>query len=371
MMDFSQSKIDIIGKSKLWYTISAVVIIAGLIAMGYRTITTGSPLKRGIDFAGGSIIQLQFDNWGTENPSAFAQEVRHLVDGYTDRESSVQTTIDGDILLLHIRADSSLLENTAGQGELYDDIRQASGKEFTVLEESEVGAIIGHELTMKAAQGVIVGLILILIYITIRLSLDFAIFAIVALLHDILVLAGVFAIFGLEINSPWVAILLTVVGYSINDTIIIYDRIRENMKVKRHLTFDKIVNQSLVETMARSINTSGTTIIAIIALLVFGGVSLRTFMTGLGVGIFVGTYSSIFVGSPLLVWWRLRKKGTLVLDDVETGGLTRKRAAVRYDEEPDIEDEEVEEEEEAEPLVATRTPVSKPKPSKKKRRRRY
>jgi preprotein translocase subunit SecF len=162
--------------------------------------------------------------------------------------------------------------------------------------------------TKKALQGVFIGLILILIYITVRLSFDFAVFAIVALLHDIIVLVGVYAVFGIEVNSPFVAVILTVVGYSINDTIIIYDRIRENMKVKRHLPFDKMVNQSLLETMARSINTSGTTILAILALLIFGGVSLRTFMLGLGVGIATGTYSSIFIASLLLVTWRQRGK---------------------------------------------------------------
>jgi preprotein translocase subunit SecF len=244
---------------------------------------------------------------------------------------------------------------------MYNDIRAAGG-DFEILEENEVGAVIGQELTVKAIQGVFVGLLLILIYITIRLSFDFAVFAIIALAHDVLILCTVFAIFGFEINSPFVAVLLTVVGYSINDTIIIYDRIRENMKIKRHLTFDMMVNQSLLETMARSINTSGTTLLAILAILILGGISLQAFMVGLGVGIFAGTYSSIFIASPLLVLWRMKKEGTLEIE---------KEVKPVIDMISDDDDEDEEEESGTDQITGLSGPVS-PKPSsgRKKRRRR-
>jgi len=316
MMDFSRSRFDIIARSKMWYLISSIFIILGLIGIIKNLATTGFPLVLGIDFTGGSIIQLQFNNWDQSRDNAdFTHEIVTLVDNYTERTPQVlatdldatETGTGNPGLLIQIRADTGLLENSDAQSSLYDEIR-ASGGDFEVIEETEVGAVIGSELAQKALQGVIIGLILILIYITIRLSFDFAVFAVVALFHDVLILIGVYALFGIEVNSPFVAILLTVVGYSINDTIVIYDRIRENMKVKRHLSFDRIVNQSLLETMARSINTSFTTLLAIVALLIFGGVSLRTFMLGLGVGVLTGTYSSIFVASTLLVSWRLKDK---------------------------------------------------------------
>ncbi len=215
-----------------------------------------------------------------------------------------------------------------------------------------------------------IGLILILGYITIRLSFDFAVFAVIALFHDVLILVGVYALFNIEINSPFAAVLLTVVGYSINDTIVIYDRIRENMKVKRHLRFDRLVNQSLLETMARSINTSATTLLAIIALLVFGGVSLRTFMLGLGVGVLTGTYSSIFVASLLLVSWRMRGKAP---EKVAVDGRDA-TAIIGEDEEalPDLSaGEDVEEEEEnVEPIRVTAEPKKK-KPKRRKPKRRH
>jgi len=376
MMDFSRSKFNIVGKAKIWYTISIIVISLGLVGMVKNMVTEGFPLVRGIDFAGGSIIQLQFNDF-TGDPAQFAQDVKLVVDDYTEKAPQVQTTVltpeqtgtETPGLLLQIRADASLIEHE-DQDVLYDHIRDlAGGTDFIILEQTEVGAVIGKELAQKALLGVLVGLILILGYITIRLSFDFAVFAVIALFHDVLILCGVFALLGIEINSPFVAILLTVVGYSINDTIVIYDRIRENMKVKRHLPFDKLVNQSLLETMARSINTSFTTLLAILALLIFGGISLRTFMLGLGVGVLTGTYSSIFVASLLLVTWRLRSK---------TGAVKAAASTVTeviMDDDDDLVDlssmsSEGLDDDEMITVDAPPAPSAKPKPKKAKKRRR-
>jgi len=375
MMDFSRSKFDIVGRIKIWYTLSIILIALGIFGMVKNIFTDGFPLIRGIDFAGGSIIQLQFDNWSDEKDTAqFAQDVKIIVAEYTERAPSVQTTpvaaeASGTglpALQLQIRSDASLIENNDAQENIYDEIRQLGG-EFTVLEESEVGAVIGKELTQRALWGVLLGLALILVYITIRLSFDFAIFAVVALFHDVLILVGIYALFNIEINSPFVAVLLTVVGYSINDTIIIYDRIRENMKVKRHLRFDVMVNQSLLETMARSINTSVTTILAILALLIFGGISLRTFMLGLGVGIATGTYSSIFIAATMLVWWRM--KGKKPVGIAEPVGAVTDIIHEEDDELMDLGGEAEEEEETVEPITVRETP-SKDKKKRPKRRRR-
>jgi preprotein translocase subunit SecF len=378
-MDFSKSKFDLVGRAKIWYTFSLTLIVIGLIGMGINLAREGFPLRRGIDFTGGSIIQLQFDNWdGTKNRGKFAEDIKNIVAKYTERAPSVQNSVipgeqtdtGNPALILHLRADSSLLANPEAQENLYSEIRNYGG-DFTVLEETEIGALMGKELTGKAVLGVGLGLLLILIYITVRLSFDFGIFAVIALFHDLLILVGVYAIFRVEIESSFVAVLLTVVGYSINDTIIIYDRIRENMKIKRHLPFDKLVNQSLLETMARSINTTGTTVAAICALLIFGGETLRSFMMGLAVGITVGTYSSIFVASMLLVQWRMKGRGKVFAEDrVPTA------TSIILDEQGDLQErtdiEEDEEYEEVSPItvdaaVQTRKASSK-KPKRRKRR---
>jgi preprotein translocase subunit SecF len=377
MMDFSRSKFDIVGRAKIWYTISIILIAFGIVGMVKNIVTDGFPLIRGIDFAGGSIIQLQFNNLPADlNTAQFAEDVKVVVAEYTERAPSVQSTdISAEdsgtgqpALLLQIRSDASLIDNEEAQDNIYDEIR-AVGGDFTVLEESEVGAVIGKELTQRALWGVLLGLALILVYITVRLSFDFAIFAVVALFHDVLILVGVYALFNIEINSPFVAVLLTVVGYSINDTIIIYDRIRENMKVKRHLRFDVLVNQSLLETMARSINTSLTTILAIVALLVFGGISLRTFMMGLGVGIATGTYSSIFIAATLLVWWRMKGKKPVGIAE-PVGGVTD----LIHEADEELMDlgggAEEEEEEAVEPITVREAPTKVRKKRPKRRRRR-
>jgi preprotein translocase subunit SecF len=377
MMDFSKSKYDIVGRAKIWYTISTIIVVIGIIGMIRNTITDGFPLIRGIDFTGGSIIQLQFDNWDqTKDVSQFSQDIKIIVNKYSEKSSEVQTTLlnadnsetGNPALVIQIRAGSELLQSPEKSAQMFDEIRALSG-DFSILEETEVGPLIGKELTTKAIQGVVIGMLLILIYITFRLSLDFALFAIVALIHDILVVVGVYAIFRLEINSPFVAVLLTVVGYSVNDTIIIYDRIRENMKVKKHLPFDKMVNQSLLETMARSINTTLTTVLAILAILIFGGLSLRTFMLGLAVGITTGAYSSIFNASCLLVNWRMRKSAVITREDAG-------RAAARIIHDDDDDDEMIDlsgdDGEEVEQISITQGPKSSDakrlRPKRRKRR---
>jgi preprotein translocase subunit SecF len=188
------------------------------------------------------------------------------------------------------------------------------------------------------------------------------------MIHDILVVTGVFAVFNMEVNSAFVAIILTVVGYSVNDTIVIYDRIRENMNVKRHLPFDRLVNVSLVETLTRSINTGLCTILAIVALLIFGGASIRTFMIGIAVGIFTGTYSSIFIASMLVVSWRSRGKGTIIIEEkpkpvMASAGPIR----VGYAERPE---EEGEEEGEAGQVDMIQVGQGSPKPKTGKRPKR-
>jgi len=374
MKDFWVRKnYNIVGSAKYYFALSLAIIIIGIIAMIRNTAVTHFPLIRGIDFTGGSIIQLEIDNWSGD-PATYANDVSQVISKYTEKAPTVQTSIipaaqtgtDSDQLQLQIRADSSLIDNPEAQNNVFTDIR-ALGRDFKILEQSEVGAIMGKELTTKAIEAVAIGLVLILIYLTIRLAFDFAFFAIVALAHDLLIITGLFAIFRMEIDSSFVAVLLTVVGYSINDTIVIYDRIRENMKVKAHLPFDKLVNISLLETMTRDLNTGGPTLLAILALVLFGGASIRIFMIGLFIGITTGTYSSVFIAALLLVNWRMRNKEKVVLVDVEPTVRPRKPAAAV--EEPEF-DEEGPDDEQQELITLPDQPREKPKSSDKTKRRR-
>jgi preprotein translocase subunit SecF len=176
------------------------------------------------------------------------------------------------------------------------------------LEQQKVGAIIGSELTGKAYRALLWGAFFILLYVTWRFSRwDFGVAAIIALIHDVLVLIGVFAILRYEINSPFVAAMLTVVGYSINDTIVVFDRVRENLKLKQGMLFQDLAELSLHQTWRRSIYTSFTTLLVILTMMLFGGASIKTFMFALFIGIVSGTYSSVFTATPLLVTWRLKK----------------------------------------------------------------
>jgi preprotein translocase SecF subunit len=173
-----------------------------------------------------------------------------------------------------------------------------------LLREDEVGPKIGQELRNIAIVAVMLGLALQVVYVSFRFKgIRYALAADAALLHDLLVVLGIFALTRKEVNSAFVAVLLTVVGYSINDTIVVFDRIRENLALRTREAFDRLVNRSLLEALVRSINTSLTTMLAIAAVYFFGGVTIRDFAFGLLIGIFVGTYSSIFNASALLVDW--------------------------------------------------------------------
>ncbi len=377
-MDFARTHYDLIGRSKLWYAISLTLVAISLIAMIKNMVTIGFPFVRGIDFTGGSIIALRYDDWdSSKDIPQFIQEVKILVGKYSEKSPEAQVTrltaeetkSGKPGLLIQIRADKSLIANQEAQKNLFEELRGLAG-DFEVVELSEVGAVMGKELAYNAILGVAIGLFLILIYIAVRVSLDFSICAIIALFHDLIILCGVYAVFNIEINSPFVAVLLTVVGYSINDTIIIYDRIRENLKVKKHLPFDRLVNESLLETMMRSINTIGTTVAAIAALLIFGGMSLRTFMVGLGVGILVGGYSSIFVAAPLIVSWRMRGKQAVRITEAALDA----RSIVLEDDEEEAAPgaSAAESEAEVEPITVSGTPAQaaarRKAPKRRKRR---
>lgn len=286
--------IDFIGRRKLAVVFSAILILIGIISL----VLKGGP-NYGIDFAGGTLVQLKF----TE-PTKAADIKDALKDlkmgtvtvqqfGDEPNEFLVRTPTETEMEGLSQKIMESL-EKQYGSGKV--EMRRAE----------MVGPQVGKDLRQKGLLAILYAMIGILIYITWRFEFRFAVGAIVALIHDVLVTLGVFSLFGREIDLPVIAAFLAIIGYSLNDTIIVYDRIRENMGKYHKETFPFIINRSINETLSRTLMTSFTTLVVVLALFIFGGGVINNFAFALLVGILIGTYSSIFVASPLLIFWEER-----------------------------------------------------------------
>ncbi len=289
--------IDFVGKRKLALIISGVVILLGLVSL----VINGGP-NYGIDFVGGTLVQVKF----SENTDAAEIKdgladlelgsvvVQHFGDDANEYLIRVQeSTKDKDLS----RLISGSLEASFGEGKV--DIRRVE----------MVGPQVGKDLRQKGLLSILYAMIGILIYVSWRFELRFAVGAIIALLHDVLITLGAFSLSGREIDLPIIAAFLAIIGYSLNDTIIVYDRIRENYGKHQKKGFAAVVNSSINETLSRTILTSGTTLLVVLALFVFGGGVIHNFAFALLVGILIGTYSSIFVASPVLIFWDDYRKG--------------------------------------------------------------
>ena len=279
---------DIMGKRKIWYTISIAVILIGF------TFLLFNGLNFGIDFTGGTILEFTFDNEVTNT------EIR-------DTLSELDFSIDPQLQQSDLDGKPGVIIKTeelnTDQISSLESVLENRYSSTNMIRSDMVGPLIGKELRRNAIFAIIIASLAIVAYISMRFEFRFAIVAIITLLHDVSIVLGLFAIMQKEINTAFVAALLTIIGYSINDTIVIFDRIRENMKLMRRKPFAEKANTAVLDTLPRSINTSLTTLITILAIYFFGGASLKIFMLALFIGMFAGTYSSIFVASPLLVSW--------------------------------------------------------------------
>jgi preprotein translocase subunit SecF len=296
-MRFEDSSFNFMNKKALWFGISGLLLVPGLIAIVMCLTQFGAPLKLGIDFTGGSLAQLTFEKPVT------AQEVKTVVGKTGHADAQVQIA-DGKTALIRTKAMSSE-ERQA----MLDAVKAKLGA-FKADRFESVGPTVGKELLLNSLSAVGLTLLGIIGYVSYRYQFDFAMCAISALVHDVLFIMGVFALLGLtlgvEVDSLFVTAVLTVVGFSVHDTIIIYDRIRENMRTAgKRDTFDDVANRSIKQTLARSINTSLTVCLTLVAMLLFGGETIRWFVLAMLLGIAVGTYSSIFNASQLLSVWRM------------------------------------------------------------------
>jgi SecD/SecF fusion protein len=286
-------QIDFMGKRNVWFGISAVVILIGIVSLGVRG------LNLGIDFKGGTQIAFK-------THQAYSQgEMARFMAQQGEPDAVVQGAghaVNGDFKQWQIRTRSL---SGSGQSNLTRNLQNKFGAYATGVK--NVSGTFGHQIAIDAIYGIVVSLLLIVLYITIRFDLKFAIPVILALIHDILVTVGVYSVSGREVSVATVAAILTVLGYSIYDTIIIFDRIRENIPLMRRSPFATIANVSLWETIRRSLATTFITLLPIICLYILGGATLKDFAFALIVGVTSGAYSSIFIAAPLLTVWKERE----------------------------------------------------------------
>ncbi len=289
--------INFMGKRVLWITISLAVILVSVGGFAVRY-----PANLGIDFRGGDMVM-----FSTEKPVSEG-EVREALaplnlDLIVQKERSI-----GAVTHEYITVKSP--DNTSDKVEarLKEAMPDAGFKEH---QKDHVGKIVGSELAMGSLVALVLGMLGILIYVTIRFELSFAIGALVALLHDVLITIGVFSLAGRELSLVMIGAILTIAGYSINDTIVVYDRIREGLKSGRKGSIQDIMNASINETLSRTLLTSGCTFLSVASLFFFGGPVLRDFAFSMLIGIVVGTYSSIFIAAPIVLWWSGHKGKSL------------------------------------------------------------
>ncbi len=309
--------IDFVAKFKIAIGISLLLILIGV----GNLIMQGGP-KLGIEFKGGTSIQLQFDK------PIEVTELRKAVSSIkTFKDSRIQSFggTNQQFIIYTKASTSSTTKNI--EGELKQALDKYFHSGYKIMKVDMVGPKIGKEFRDKGIEAVIIALIAILIYISIRFQYRFALGAITALFHDVLITVGFLSLFGYEFTLDVVAAILTIVGYSINDTIVIYDRIREKVKNNRKLSNVEAINKGVSETLSRTILTAGTTLFVVLALYLFGGHALKGMSFALLVGIISGTYSSIFIASPVLLIF----KGPLIPEKKEVDSADRFKQQIEFD----------------------------------------
>lgn len=306
MRFFHHTNYNFMGIRKIAATISLTLILISVISL----IIHGGP-KYSVDFRGGTFMEIRFEDQNEpEKPLTIEiGRVRKVFSEYGLGNAEIKHY--GSMQEISARVD--LTENTDQVfNELIDKLSmEFPGYKVIEMRKETVGPKVGKELVGNAIMAILTSTILMLIYIRLRFKeLRFGIGAVVALFHDVIITVGVFSVLNYEISIAIVAALLTVVGYSVNDTIVVFDRIRENLKLLKRQAFDysTVINQSINETLSRTIITSGTTLLVVLVLYLFGGEVLRGFSFALLFGIIIGTYSSIYIASPILVEFENRKK---------------------------------------------------------------
>ena len=298
-----------------WWTISCVIILSGIISMVISSLNPDikAPLRPSLDFIGGTRLQLVRDcgKIGNCDQPIDINVVREVAKSQGLGDSSIQLVSENG------QENGITIRTKKLEAEQRINLQNALSEKIGAFDpqknqDDSVGATLGKELFTSGVLALIVSFIGITIYMAVRFQWDYAVFAIVALFHDILITTGVFSIlglvFGVEVDSLFIVALLTITGFSVNDTVVIYDRIRETIKLHPEQPIADIVDDAVNQTLSRSINTTLTTLLTLTAIFFFGGETLHNFSLALIVGFTMGAYSSIFIASTLLIWWRERSE---------------------------------------------------------------
>ena len=292
---FHDAKYGFINMRRKAYVFSAAVVAAGIVGMAVNLATLGSWQNYGVDFTGGILVQVRFAEPTSDT------ELREALGG-TDAPPITRFGEDNEFVIRAPVEEGVAIDQVAA--DIAAQVAASYGEDaFEVVRQELVGPKIGEELQTRALLAILFSLALTLLYIAIRFEFRFGVASVIATTHDVLVVLGLLALFRVEIALPTVAALLTIVGYSLNDTIVVFDRIRENLNARGGRREDpyKLVNRAINETLPRTVLTSGTTLGVLLALLVLGGAVIRDFTMVLILGVLIGTYSSIFIASPALL----------------------------------------------------------------------
>ena len=301
MRIIKKTNIDFLGRTYITTLLSIFLISAGIISM----VLNGGP-KLSIDFKGGTLVAVNYTE--PVNIEKIRSELSSvLIDGQSFNFSNAEIKYFGDESNIAVRIASMEEEPEQFSKKFSDKLASIFpnlvpvDKNNFILSVEKVGPKVGAELSSDALMAILSALFLILIYVSVRFEFKYAVGAIAALVHDVLITIGVFSILGYEISLAVIAAFLTIVGYSLNDTIVIFDRVRENVKTTKNAPMKNIINQSINESLSRTIITSLTTFFVVLILFLFGGEVIHTFSFAMIVGVLIGTYSSIFVASPLVI----------------------------------------------------------------------
>ena len=307
-------KLQVIRQRAIWWTISSTIIIAGIIAMVISWKQIGTPLRPGLDFVGGTRLQIELDCTQPNNcdKPINLDAVRAVLEAQGLGGSSVQI-VGSEQRAVSIRTVTLDVDQRSKlQAALSEKVGKFNPKTTQI---DTVGPTLGKQLFSSGLLALIVSFAGIAIYLSFRFQLDYAMFSIVALLHDVLITVGMFSIFGLifnmEVDSLFIVALLTIVGFSVNDTVVIYDRVRETIVLNPGRHIDDVVDDAVNQTLTRSINTTLTVLLTLFSLFFFGGETLKSFALALIIGFTMGAYSSIFIASTLLALWREKTGNTI------------------------------------------------------------
>ncbi len=299
---FHGVNVDWLGKKWYFLAFSMIFSVAGIISMAVHWKQTGAPVPLGIDFRGGTEVQARFQN----RPDIEA--IRSAIDASGVKDAVIQNYNDPSLneVLIKLPEQTNEANQDAGREQIVNALRTHYNNPLdpTGINVAMVGPTVGKQLERKAVQATLFSMAGMLVYLWFRFQFIYGVAAVVACFHDTLITVGFFALTGQEISLTVIAAILTLVGYSMNDTIVVFDRIRENLRISRREPLPDIVNRSINQTLSRTVLTSGLTFLTVLSLYIFGGEVLKGFSFALVVGILIGTYSSIAVAAPMLVAWQ-------------------------------------------------------------------